>query len=217
MIDREKLHIPTSVDKEWVDRVCNHLEFRTGQRRLETILRSKFGSPDTDLISGWNIIDLGCGSPYSAEEDYGSDDDFEAWFARVCSLHGAHVIGIDTFPQDTQDKPIYKHIHLDLIPLLSPDTTGLVDLLEGKENSIDMIHSQQTIKEAAPSPTFVASLGYNVLTLGGGNNRFSEQVQIIHESLKRQAKTLLKPGGILAIDREIWELTNSRELDVLKL
>jgi hypothetical protein len=199
-----------SLNPELVESYRENPNFLDGRSRLESILRDVPKSfnihANPTNLSGWSVLDLGCGSIRSSQEDGGGKSrDYEAWFPRVCALHNAtEVIGVDLYPQDPKDLSLYTHIEANLIHLLKE--TQLIDLLKSKK--FHLINSHATIKSTAPSKIFAKSMGeprYN-LEYGDFSDRFLKGTARMQENLKRQAVNLLHPKGILALNNELYVL-----------
>jgi hypothetical protein len=166
------------------------INFSIQEGHLEWILTHIGFADSLAHIAGWDILDLGCGSPDSTSADYGVKERFAAWFPRVCATYGARVTGIDLYRQDPQDIEVYTHISADLNDLLSG--YRLVELFPGMK--FHLIHTNAAL---APASTYSKTVG------DSGKNLIDEVKKHIH-NLKEQATQLLLPNGVLAINNEVY-------------
>lgn len=163
---------------------------------------------EIDFIKGWEILDLGCGSKISSSVDGYDQSEYEAWFPRVCSLYGAKkVVGIDLYEQDPKDKSLYTHISANLLNLLSGD--NLVKKLSPQK--FDLINMCGVCVPGSPGNTFAETLGLGMsaICLGMLPSNYTENVNALINNLKKQSVEILKPGGILALDVDIYKLNDS--------
>lgn len=180
--------------------------FQVAHDSIEVILR-RIGYSDLGIMEGWSILDLGCGSPLSTERDYGEAGQFEAWFPRVCAFYGARVVGVDYYGQDEKDAGVYYHIQANINTLLVG--TAMAETLGWMP--FHFIHTNDLIKPRNPGYTYARSAGISVSEFTYGSmDELCATAEMQIANLTEQARALLIPHGILAINQNLSILGEGR-------
>jgi len=190
---------------------ADNIYFQFKEYRLENLL----SAAKISTISGWNVLDLGCGSKDSTSVDFGDDRRFEAWFPRVCAANGAaRVVGVDLYDQSPEDKNVYEHIRADLKPLL----TGEVLVKKFGKQSFNLINTEGFLLHKEPGAAFSGAMGFSEMIMASrGTEEQRQKVDRLIENLLKQSMKLLKPGGIASIEENAYQLQDDGTLKPLKV
>lgn len=200
-------HVPDQKRQDLLSKYESVPYFNSAGARLDSIFAAVEAYQKPDL-NDMTVLDLGCGSATEG----GRPPMFEAWFPRYCYAHGAkEVIGVDFDPQSPDDKEYYTHLQQDLIRLLN-NSEGLSKILPEHQNQIDLINVFGVMIDR-PGHNWATQLGHEEEhNTGKFTDEYYQKTAQMREKLKAQAPQLLKPGGILALEDEVYVLSEQGDL-----
>ena len=146
-----------------------------------------------EALRGLNILDLGCGSIETSEEESMEDEkrNCEPWIARLLHTAGAHVVGIDLGDLSKEE---FEGHRVDL------SRSGALDFLPS--SSFDVVHMRNLLDKDASSPRLIQKFAIN---WNSGDMEGMVSREEMEKEIRKQALRLLKDGGVFIYNRTAYK------------
>ena len=144
-------------------------------------------------INNGIVIDFGGGSGTStqAEGETASSRIYEPWFLRVAWLLGAIPVNFDLHEEHQLDKGRIHHFKENFLPILTQvGISRKIASLHLNNSPVIIINTEKTLD----------NLGLTML-----KNSNNAQILAAKMGLLAQAENILIPGGVLALERNIYQ------------
>ena len=147
----------------------------------------KFAHGDWRAVAGRTILDIGCGSDWSADGYY------PPHLVRLLAANGANAFGIDIVPQSRKFAGEYTHVQADIIPHVMQGTLSDLPQIQGvKFDAINML----SFLGGNPSPALYLKIPVSLETF--------------QSKLMQQLKGMLKENGFILNGPKHYQLRNGR-------